>query len=218
MIKDKLSYHSLSEELPSIEGYAPAHFQHFISNLPFGGLDDQPWLQKSIIKRDNRRERNTKILLGWVREYFGLKFVFYPMPGWHVTPMDVFGEDHVVYLSNDDQHPYLQDIGRGARIMADVFSSPLPDAVFEGAFLRLKEKRDIGKENIPKLVSVLRRVVKPEGIVIIDKWGADQTVKYCRKQLQEASIPDQIRKIIRNDFVIFTNKDRVHKGFLHRFF
>lgn len=181
--------------LPVFKGITPPAVNHFIDNWIVSGQLDNPEHLKATIEADNKIEENTGYFLDWVKRHYVVESIYYPLCGWHTTPMYVFGQENIVYLSNDDKHQYLEDIGTGLRVKSDAIDSPFADHIFDAVFLRFSDS-DFSKNRIGKLITELKRVVKPDGLFLLDLGSMKGLAKYWERELQPAELPDDVGKLI----------------------
>lgn len=206
--------------MPNMEGAAPAAVQHFIDNLPSSGLADNPYALERVINRGNAIERRLAHFLRWIDRTYSPKRVLYPFSGWHTTPRDTLGENRVVHLSNetddmDMPRPFLRDLEYGLRVEGDARNQPFSDRTFDAVFLRtgnsllqLELDELEGGEGLSKVMAEFRRVVKPRGLFIVENAGQRSLVDLCKKTLEPEKLPDQVRKLLRNSYLVFTNEDK----------
>lgn len=189
-----------------MEGYALAQQAHNEVNWAVTGLDDIPDLIAERVARKNLHERNVAYFLRWIKGNFGLRIFYYPMCGWHITPREVFGIGSVVHLSNDDKHPYLQNIGEGIRVKGDIYRQPFREGVFDAVYLR---GQDLPRDTVVQGMEELRRVVIEDGLFVIELSPRTRNIaRYAKDHLQLASIPDNIKAATRKYFGLYVNKVR----------
>lgn len=194
--------------LPRMYGYAEAQQQLKAENLIVSGQLDYPELLIERMEAENKREKGVEAFLEWCKNQFNLRFLYYPMCGWHITPREVFGAENVVHLSNDDYNPYLTDLGYGLRIMGKVQQQPIVSNVFDAIYLR---GWDISKSDLDTTFGHFRCVLKEDGIFIIEINQNRNIVKYAEKHLEPAALPDEIRKDMKGWFGLYQNKDKIQK-------
>lgn len=200
--------------VPRRLGYADAQWTLDKNNFIYDGItteldglpefDPLPKLINGIIASNTREEKIVIPFLEWIKATYNPKLVYYPFSGWHISPREIFGQDRVVHLLNDDNNPYLRDIGSGIRIKGDVLKQPFRDNIFDTIFLNRHDAR--GKD-VGKVFAEFRRVLKEDGLFVVDK-NQRNIVNYCRKNLEGVEIPEDIKASIDSSFELFRNRDR----------
>jgi SAM-dependent methyltransferase len=216
--QQKLSLEGIT--MPKMEGAAPAAVEHFIDNLPFSGLADNPFALERVINRGNAAERRLSHFLRWVNKIYAPKKVLYPFSGWHTTPRDILGDDRVIHLSNEtdnDGNPrqFLRDLEYGLRVEGDARNQPFSDQVFDAVFLRIGESivdlelEDLeGGEGLNKVFSECRRVVKPRGLFIVESSGQQSLVDLCKQTLEHEKLPGAVNELLRKSYWVFRNENK----------
>ncbi|HBQ50497.1 hypothetical protein A3B42_01370 [Candidatus Daviesbacteria bacterium RIFCSPLOWO2_01_FULL_38_10] len=154
----------------------------------------------------NAYERNVTLFLNWVKQSFRPRIFYYPMCGWHITPREVFGKDSVVHLSNDMRQSFLNDIEEGIRVRGDIYRQPFKAGVFEVVYLR---GQDLPRWNVARGMIELRRVVKDDGIFVIELMsGTKNIARYAGDHMQPASIPDDVRSLTERYFSLYVNRSK----------
>lgn len=218
-MNERLKGYAEELDIPGRLGYAEVQTVVDIENAIYLGatsdyLDDKfsalTRFKNSIIASNIREEKIATPFLIWVREKYNPQFVYYPFSGWHITPREIFGQDRVVHLSNDDNNPFLRDIGSGIRVRGDVSRQPFRDEVFDVIFLN---RHDVRGKDRKRIFAEFRRVLKEDGLFVVD---SDQRniVNYCRKNLQPVDIPEEIVNVAKSSFALFQNRDRERRKFL----
>lgn len=196
-------------EVPRIEGHAYAQQVHTLSNWIVGGLIDNPWIIESQVRSANLNERKLTEFLTWVNSTYSPELVFYPLSGWHTNPRDTFGEEKVVHLSNDNKHPYLYHMEHGMRVKGDIHKTPFRGGMFDAVFLRPGPLRFEDKYvNLEQLLEESRRVVKPDGLFIVEVQSNPNMTALCRQNLDRVQIPDDISQASSGLFELYLNRDK----------
>lgn len=193
------------------EGYAPQQTALDIENLTVAGMADSEWELRETFQGFNLRQDNLRHFLGWIKNTYDPRRVYYPFCGWHITPREVFG-DRVVHLSLDDCHPHLKDLVSGLRVQADILHQPFSGKIFDAVILNSGHLKNM---DFDAVFTCLREVVKDDGFLIVaDTEGPLNN--YCRKYLQKANVPENIGRAITGCcFGLYLNQDKpVKKRFL----
>ena len=193
--------------LPRIYGYADAQQRLKAENLIVNGQLDDPFLLNSM-EIKNKKEQSVEAFLLWCKQQYNLQSLYYPMCGWHLTPREVFGSENVVHLSNDDYHPYLENLGYGMRVRAQVQNQPIKNDVFDAIFLR---GWDIPKSDVETSFGDFRRVVKEDGFFIIEFGNNRNIAKHVERHLEPAIVPEEIKRNIKGWFGLYQNKEQIPK-------
>lgn len=206
--------------IPPSLGYAPAQHAINVRNANFfqitsdRGYSDS-WqkeespefirFREGIVIALNIREKEVVLpFIDWIKAAYNPQLVYYPFCGWHMSPQVIFGQDRVVHLSNEDNKPFLRDIGSGIRVKGDVSKQPFRDNVFDTIFLN---RHDVRGKDVGKVFAEFRRVLKEDGLFVVDK-NQRNIVNYCRKNLTSVEIPEDVKASIDSSFELFRNRDR----------
>lgn len=203
--------------MPPLKGYAPAR-QHQIANycLFDEGMAGKHWVggidrSEDIIEL-NKYEEKVENFLKWCKVNLGIRTLFYPNGGWHVTPSEVFGKENVFHLSND---VYLQDLEDRIKTRADIQRLPYKDCVFDAIYLG---SWDIGVKSLLSAFQEFSRVVKEDGFFIVEQKEQFKNIRrYSAKTLERVSFPQMTEDIGQGNFALYKNHYRQKKfrNFLH---
>lgn len=189
------------------KGYASAQDDLDYINTLLGGMD--PYFSARIRQEQNIQEEELNKFLTWIKYNFKPRFVYYPFSGWHITPKEVFGEGHVLHLSNERCHNHLKDIGDGLKIKADAQNPPFKNNVYDATFLRGVPFST--KQQKEEFFTDLRKIIKDDGIVIIDNTDKNPILKLCQKTLVPVEIPDHLKPVTAKKYFLFKNEDILRK-------
>ncbi|TSC62618.1 MAG: hypothetical protein G01um101448_805 [Parcubacteria group bacterium Gr01-1014_48] len=122
---------------------------------------------------DREYKQRRRKFLEWIHEVYRPHLVLYAGSGFDQIPRDILGEQTVIHLSREEEHPgrhtrsytegYFKYLGNGIKLGADFRHIPLKDKSIEIVYVH-----DSPFEVTAEATGEFNRILKEDGILILD--------------------------------------------------